>query len=40
MPLYRFLEEALIARYGREWYEQLEYAAHEIETGQIEIPDR
>ena len=40
MPLYRFLEEALIARYGREWYEQLEYAAHEIETGQIEVPDR
>ncbi len=29
-----------VTRYGREWYEQLEYAAHEIETGQIEIPDR
>ena len=40
MPLYRFLKQALIARYGEEWYEQLEYAAREIETGNIEIPPR
>ncbi len=37
IPLYRFLREALIAKYGSEWYEQLEYAAHEIETGQIRL---
>lgn len=36
VPLYRFLKEALIAKYGEEWYEQLEYAANEIETGHIE----
>lgn len=40
VPLYRFLKEALIARYGEEWYEQLEYAAREIENGHIEIPRR
>lgn len=40
IPLYRFLKEALVARYGEEWYEQLEYAAHEIEAGRIEIPAR
>lgn len=39
-PLYRFLKEALIARYGAEWYSQLEYAAREIESGRIEIPPR
>ena len=38
MPLYRFLKEALIARYGEKWYEQLEYAAWEIEAGRIEVP--
>lgn len=38
IPLYRFLRDALISRYGEEWYEQLEYAAHEIEAGHIEIP--
>ncbi len=40
IPLYRFLKDALIERYGREWYEQLEYAAREIEAGNIEIPRR
>lgn len=40
MPLYRFLKEALIARYGEDWYNQLEYAAREIELGRIEIPRR
>ena len=38
IPLYRFLKEALVACYGEEWYEQLEYAAREIEAGRIEIP--
>lgn len=37
VPLYRFLKEALIGRYGKEWYEQLEYAAREIEAGRIEM---
>lgn len=38
IPLYRFLKDALIERYGKDWYEQLEYAAREIEAGHIEIP--
>ena len=38
VPLYRFLREALIARYGEAWYSQLEEVAHEIETGKLEIP--
>lgn len=37
IPVYRFLKEALIAKYGEEWYEQLEYAAGEIEKGNIEV---
>lgn len=36
IPVYRFLKDALIARYGEEWYRELEYAANEIETGRIE----
>ncbi len=40
VPLYRFLKDSLIARYGEEWYEQLEYAAQEIEAGRIEMPPR
>lgn len=39
-PLYRFLKDALIERYGEEWYSQLEYAAAEIEAGRIEIPHK
>lgn len=35
IPLYRFLKEALIARYGEEWYEELEYAAAEYEAGRL-----
>ena len=38
VPVYCFLREALIARYGEEWYRQLEYAAREIESGRIELP--
>ena len=38
IPVYRFLKDALIMRYGQDWYDQLEYAAHEIEKGNIEIP--
>ena len=36
--LYRFLIEALIARYGEKWYEQFEYADLLIEAGRIEVP--
>lgn len=35
IPLYRFLKEPLIARYGEEWYAQLEYAAKEHEAGRL-----
>lgn len=35
IPLYRFLKEPLIAKYGKEWYEQLEYAAREYEAGRL-----
>ena len=34
------LRPGFFDRYGEEWYEQLEYAAREIETGNIEIPPR
>lgn len=37
MPLYRFLKDALIARYGEEWYAELEYAAKELEEGRLVI---
>ena len=30
LPLYRFLKEPLIRKYGEEWYEQLCYAAQHI----------
>lgn len=29
LPLYQFLKEPLIRKYGKEWYEQLSYAAEE-----------
>jgi hypothetical protein len=32
MPLYRFLKESLIRKYGEEWYEQLEIAAEHIKN--------
>ncbi|MCD6333156.1 MAG: DUF3109 family protein [Bacteroidales bacterium] len=31
MPVYRFVREALIRKYGSEWYEQLDYAAQHLE---------
>lgn len=30
LPLYQFLKEPLIRKYGKEWYKQLSYAAKEI----------
>lgn len=35
MPLYVFLKEALIRKYGEEWYEMLSAAAKEFEAGNI-----
>lgn len=35
IPVYRFVKDALIRRYGEAWYEQLEYAAGEIEAGRL-----
>ncbi len=32
LKVYQFLKEALIRRFGEEWYEQLEIAAKEIES--------
>ncbi len=37
IPVYVFLKDALIRKYGEEWYEQLCYAAREIETGNIKF---
>jgi len=37
IPLYRFLKEALVRRYGEEWYAELEYAARELEEGRLII---
>ncbi len=35
VPVYRFLREPLIACYGEEWYQELEYAARELEEGRL-----
>lgn len=35
LPVYRFLKDPLIARFGKEWYDQLEIVAMEIENGVI-----
>jgi hypothetical protein len=31
LPLYVFLKEPLVRKYGQEWYEQLQYAAENLE---------
>ncbi|MGL5682747.1 MAG: DUF3109 family protein [Marinifilaceae bacterium] len=36
MPVYKFLKEPLIRKYGEDWYKQLEVVAQEIEAGRIE----
>ena len=35
VPVYVFLKDALIARYGKEWYAELEIAAAEYEAGRL-----
>lgn len=37
IPVYRFVKDALIVKYGQDWYDQLEIAAHELETGGIQF---
>lgn len=37
VPLYIFLKDALIEKYGAEWYEQLCYVANEIKRGKIKF---
>ncbi len=37
IPLYIFLKDALIEKYGTEWYEQLCYVANEIKRGKIKF---
>ena len=38
LPVYKFLKEPLIRKFGVEWYEQLEIAAEELtNSGQISI---
>lgn len=34
LPLYRFLREPLIRRFGEEWYAELEEVAHELEENE------
>jgi hypothetical protein len=31
LPVYRFAKDALIRKYGKEWFEQLDYAAHNLD---------
>jgi hypothetical protein len=37
VPVYRFLKDALIRKYGEEWYEQLCYVGGEIRKGKLKI---
>jgi len=32
VPVYKFLKEPLIRAFGKDWYEQVEYAANELKT--------
>ncbi|GHT75761.1 hypothetical protein AGMMS50262_12060 [Bacteroidia bacterium] len=34
--VYQFLKEPLIRKFGKEWYEELEYAVKEYEKGKVE----
>lgn len=35
VPVYVFCRDALVAKYGEEWYEQLCYAAEQVRSGKI-----
>lgn len=36
VPLYLFLKDALVRRYGEEWYEQLRHAVDALDNGTLE----
>ena len=38
IPVYRFVKDALIRKYGTAWYEELEAVAAEIESGRLKLP--
>ena len=38
VKVYRFLKEALIRKYGEEWYKQLEYADQHLNTSKGQAP--
>ena len=37
VPVYVFCRDALIAKYGEEWYEQLCYAAEQVRAGKLRL---
>ena len=36
VPVYKFLKDSLIRKYGEEWYAQLEVAAHLLEEKKLD----
>ncbi|MDD6112613.1 MAG: DUF3109 family protein [Prevotellaceae bacterium] len=38
LPIYKFLKEPLVRRFGSEWYEMLEAAAEELSTSRLSFP--
>ncbi len=38
LPIYKFLKEPLVRRFGNEWYEMLEAAAEELSTSSLSFP--
>jgi hypothetical protein len=37
LPVYKFLKEPLIRRFGKEWYAQLEVAAKELKQARKDM---
>jgi hypothetical protein len=35
LPVYLFVKEALVKKYGEDWFEQLDYAARNLDLGKI-----
>jgi hypothetical protein len=35
LPVYQFVREALIRKYGQDWYDQLDYAAHHLDLERL-----
>ena len=38
LPIYKFLKEPLVRRFGNEWYEMLEAAAEELSASRLSFP--